>query len=107
MQWGALIVQKLSDEERGTTILGHPHLEPYFFQAWRAGTVFSYLNPAKKLCYRTQKYIKGHLVSTSRLKFTLLSANEKQFFAAARSPFFQMQLPKHSHASTRDGFSFT
>lgn len=31
----------------------------------------------------------------------------KQFLAAGRSPFFQMQLPRHSQASARDGFSFT
>jgi hypothetical protein len=62
-----------------------------------------------KLCWRIQKqkYIKEHFSATSRLQSTLLSANEKQFFAAARSPFFQMQLPKHNHASTRDGLSFT
>jgi len=60
-----------------------------------------------KPCWIIQKYRKRILGTTSRLIFTLLSANEKQFFAADRSPFFQMQLPKHNHASTRDGFSFT
>lgn len=38
---------------------------------------------------------------------TLLNARVKQFFAADRSPFFQMQLPKHSQASARDGFNLT
>ena len=38
---------------------------------------------------------------------TLLNARVKQFFAEDRSPFFQMQLPKHSQASASDGFNLT
>ena len=38
---------------------------------------------------------------------TLLNAKVKQFFAEDRSPFFQMQLPKHSQASAREGFNLT
>lgn len=38
---------------------------------------------------------------------TLLNARLKQFFAEGRSPFFQMQLPKHNQASARDGFNLT
>lgn len=45
--------------------------------------------------------------SSEMKKHTLLSASVKQFFAEGRSPFFQMQLPKHSQASARDGLNFT
>ena len=38
---------------------------------------------------------------------TLLNARVKQFFAEDRSPFFQMQLPKHSQASASAGFNLT
>lgn len=38
---------------------------------------------------------------------TLLKPSVKQFFAEAKSPFFQMQLPKLNQASTIEGFSFT
>lgn len=41
------------------------------------------------------------------VKNTLFRAREKQFFAEARSPFFQMQFPRHSQASARDGFNLT
>ena len=38
---------------------------------------------------------------------TLLKASIKQFLAADKSPFFQIQLPKLNHASPRDGFNLT
>jgi hypothetical protein len=40
-------------------------------------------------------------------QLTLLSARLKQFFAEGKSPFFQMQFPKHSQASASDGFNLT
>lgn len=43
----------------------------------------------------------GNLLSA----LTLLNARLRQFFAVDRSPFFQIQLPKHSQASARDGFN--
>lgn len=46
MPWAESTVKNLLEGE--LYIKGHPHLEPYFFQAWRSGTVFSYLNPARK-----------------------------------------------------------
>lgn len=45
----------------------------------------------------------GNLLSVG----TLFNAKVKQFFAEDRSPFFQMQLPKHSQASAREGFNLT
>lgn len=46
-------------------------------------------------------------VKTPMWIITLLRARLKQFFAEVKSPFFQMQLPKQSQASPRDGFSLT
>jgi hypothetical protein len=68
----------------------------------------------KTQTYQKRKLIWKHkgrsVVKNSRNSIsviTLLNARVKQFFAEDRSPFFQMQLPKHSHASARDGFNLT
>jgi hypothetical protein len=52
---------------------------------------------------KAQGKVNKYLISV----ITLLNARVKQFFAEDRSPFFQMQLPKHNQASVRDGFNLT